>query len=509
MDDGQGFTIDDGDDPAPGQPKAPKPRRRDKCALLLSDCDLWRSQDGVPHASVPFARHREHMRVASRDFRTWLLTRFYMENGAGLSGQALAETVSLAEARAMTSGEVRKPWRRLALEDGAIWWDLGGGDPAGDRRAVRIDAEGWRVIDAAEVPVAFLRAADALAIPDPEPGAAAIGDLRTFVNVEDDDGLALLWAWLLCAARPFAEGGAYPILLVHGEQGSGKTGAARAMQALLDPSTLTGRALPREERDVFISAMNRHLFACDNVSSIGDGFSDALCRIATSGGFSARALHTDGDEVIFSVTRPLLLNGIPSTILGRPDLADRAINVELRPLRQRREDVELAADFARLRPGLLGLICDGLSSALRNVAATKIPDPPRMMDACTWAEAAAPGIGIEPGRIAAAWRANRNMADRAALEVDDVAQALVGMLAELEAEGRGGAWKGSPQELYRKLSDRAGDRITRSRLWPQNPSGLGNKLRRIAPGLRAVHGIEAAHGKGGGDSARWWSIRRL
>jgi hypothetical protein len=130
---------------------------------------------------------------------------------------------------------------------------------------------------------------------------------------------------------------------------------------------------------------------------------------------SARALHTEGDEVIFTVTRPLLLNGIPSTILGRPDLADRAVNVELRPLRQRGEDAELAADFARLRPGLLGLLCDGLTSALRNVATTKIPDPPRMMDACTWAKAAAPGLGIEPGRMAAAWRAHRNQADRAAL----------------------------------------------------------------------------------------------
>jgi hypothetical protein len=365
------------------------------------------------------------------------------------------------------------------------------------------------VVDAAEVPVAFLRAADALALPEPEPDGARAADLCTFVNVEDGDSLALLWAWLICAARPFAEGGAFPILLVHGQQGAGKSGAARALQALLDPSTLTGRALPREERDLFISAMNRHLLAFDNVSSLGDGFSDALCRIATSGGFSARALHTDSDEVIFTVTRPMLLNGIPATILGRNDLADRAISVELRPLRQRREDAELAADFARLRPGLMGLIADGLSRALRDVATTKILDSPRMMDACTWAEAAAPGLGLEPGRIAAAWRANRNQADRAALEVDDVAQAIVAMLAEHEAEGRCASWKGSPQELYRKLSDQAGERIARGRLWPQNPSGLGNKLTRIAPGLRSVHHIEAAHGKSGGDGSRWWSLRRV
>jgi hypothetical protein len=138
---------------------------------------------------------------------------------------------------------------------------------------------------------------------------------------------------------------------------------------LLDPSTLTGRALPREERDLYITASNRHLLSFDNVSDIGDAFADSLCRIATGGGFSARALHTDGEEVIFSVVRPLLLNGIPSTILGRPDLADRAISLELKPLRERREEAELAADFARFRPGLLGLLCDGLAAALRGTSA--------------------------------------------------------------------------------------------------------------------------------------------
>jgi hypothetical protein len=414
-------------------------------------------------------------------------------------------------------------WRRWAWHDGRIFLALGGGDPEGERRAVEIAADGWRVLAPEAVPegVAFLYASDALPLPEPERDAAKPGDLRTFVNVEDDDALALLWAWLVCAVRPFAEGGSYPMMLLHGEQGSGKSGAARALQALVDPSTLTGRALPREERDLFITASNRHLLAFDNLSSIGDSFADCLCRIATGGGFSARALHTDGEEVIFSVTRPLLANGIPSTLLARPDLADRALSIELMPLRERREEAALAADFALLRPGLLGLLCDGLSSALRNLATTKIPDPPRMMDAAVWAEAAAHGLGIEPGRIAAAWSANRGASDRAALEVNDVAQALVRLLDkvealdilgdEVEADARSGRryWKGTPQALYGRLSDLAGDRVTRGRLWPQTPAGMGTRLARLKPLMRRVLGIEAVNGKGGADGSRWWSVRRV
>jgi len=503
-----GFSIGEpeGDPPADGAPS--KRNRRDKLALLLSDTDLWRSPDGVAHASVPMGRHREHMRVASRDFRNFLTLAFYRAHGAGLSGTALGEAVSLAEARALASGDVQQPWRRFALHDGAIWVDLGGGDPEGERRAVCITREGWRVIAPADVAPCFLRAADALPLPAPEAAAAQAGDLAQFANV-DDDGQALIWGWLACAARPFAAGGSYPIALLHGEQGSGKSGASRALQSLLDPSTLTGRALPREERDLFISAANRHLLAFDNLSGLGDAFADCFCRISTGGGFSARALHTDADESIFTTVRPCLFNGIPSTILARPDLADRALSIELRPLAQRRAEAAIRDDFQRMQPGLLGLLFDGLAAALRNVDGMTLADPPRMIDACLWAEAAAPGLGIEPGVIATAWRANRRQADRAALEVDDVAQALVALLNEQrEKEGRDD-WRGSPSDLYGRLVSLVPERVSRSPIWPKNAAGLGTKIKRIAPGMRAVHRIEALTGKGGADGVRWCHVRRV
>jgi hypothetical protein len=518
--DGEGFTIGEPEDGAADE-KAPRPRRRDKLALLLADVDLWRSPEGVSFASVPMGERREHMRVAGRDFRTFILTTFYRREGAGLSGTALAETVALADARAQSSGDVRRPWRRVALEDGAIWIDLGGNDPAGERRAVRITRDGWQVVAPADVVPAFIRAPDALPLPEPEADAAKAEDLRAFVNVDSDDELALTWAYLVCALRPFAAGGAYPLAVVHGEQGSGKSAACRCIQALVDPSALTGRALPREERDLFVSASNRHFLAFDNLSRIGDDFADSLCRIATGGGFAARSLHTDADESTFMAVRPILLNGIPASLVGRPDLADRALSLELRRLEVRREEAELAEDFTKMRPGLLGLLCDGLAAALRNLAATKLSDGPRMLDACTWAEAAAEGLGIPHGRIVAAWQANRAAADRAAMEADEVARAVVALLRKhppLDASGgvdleqdetwELDRWKGPPATLFRRLSDCADERVTRNRnLWPQSVAGLSAKITRIAPALRSVCRVDALAGKGGADSRRWWFLR--
>ena len=54
----------------------------------------------------------------------------------------------------------------------------------------------------------------------------------------------------------------------------------------MDPNSAPLRALPREERDLFIAAMNAHLLAFDNVSHIPPWLADAFCRLATGGGFA-------------------------------------------------------------------------------------------------------------------------------------------------------------------------------------------------------------------------------
>jgi hypothetical protein len=61
----------------------------------------------------------------------------------------------------------------------------------------------------------------------------------------------LVVAWLLAALRPR---GPYPIIALSGEQGSAKSTFTRMLKALIDPNTSPLRALPREDRDMFITA---------------------------------------------------------------------------------------------------------------------------------------------------------------------------------------------------------------------------------------------------------------
>ena len=161
-------------------------------------------------------------------------------------------------------------------------------------------------------------------LPTPEKGGS-IDTLRHFLNVQDAQDFVLVVAWALAALR---DAGPYPVLVLSGEQGSAKSTFSTILRSLLDPRTAPLRALPREERDLFITATRSHVLAFDNVSGLPPWISDALCRIATGGGFAVRQLYTDQEEVLLDAARPVILNGIED-IVTRPDLADRAIFLTL------------------------------------------------------------------------------------------------------------------------------------------------------------------------------------
>ena len=59
-----------------------------------------------------------------------------------------------------------------------------------------------------------------------------------------------------------------------------------------------------------IAATNGWCLAFDNVSVIQAWLSDALCRLATGGGFATRGLYTDDEETIIDAQRPVVLNGV-------------------------------------------------------------------------------------------------------------------------------------------------------------------------------------------------------
>jgi hypothetical protein len=73
----------------------------------------------------------------------------------------------------------------------------------------------------------------------------------------------------------------------------------------------------------------------DNLTSLPEWLSNALCRLSTGGGMGTREMYSDDDEVLFDGQRPIVLNGIEE-IASRADLVDRTVILELKAIQKKK-----------------------------------------------------------------------------------------------------------------------------------------------------------------------------
>jgi len=396
----------------------------------------------------------------------------------------------LLEARAQFDAPERSVHVRVAEHDGHVFLDL-----ADDHwRAVEIGSDGWRVNGCP--PVRFRRPAGLLPLPLPQ-RRGALEQLASLLNLSSENDFVLVVAWLLGALRP---SGPYPLLVISGEQGSTKTVLSKMLRALVDPNAAPVRALPRDERELFIAANNGHVLAFDNISRLRPWLSDALCRLASGGGFAVRQLYTDQDEVLFDAARPVILNGIED-VVTRPDLADRSIFLTLPavPDRRRQSERELWRQFELARPRILGALFDLVARGLRTLPDVGVDRLPRMADFALWA-AACETFLQPPGTFGRAYEANRRAATEGIIDADPVAACVREIMANRST------WTGSASDLLRMGADLADHSISRGGPgWPNNPRALAGRLRRAQTFLRTL-GIEMTFGRAGRAGTRTITI---
>src|SRR6516164_8171737 len=381
--------------------------------------DVFHTASGVAFADLVIDCHRETWPIRSKRFRSWLRRCYYQETGTAPSGSAVASALDLLEARAQFDAPERAVNIRVAEHAGHLYLDL-----ADEHwRAVVIGPEGWRVIGCP--PVRFRRTPGMLPLPVPERGGS-IEPLRSYLNLSNRDDFVLVVAWLLAALRPR---GPYPLLAISGEQGSAKTVLSKLLRSLVDPNEAPVRTLPREERELMIAANNGHLLAFDNLSGLPPWLSDSLCRLASGGSFALRRLYTDDEEVLFKAARPIVFNGIED-IIGRADLADRAIFLMLAPIgeAQRRSETELWREFERARPAILGALLDAVAHGLRALASIQPDRLPRMADFTLWATECESALW-PISTFSHAYAANRKAAIEGIIDADPVAAFVQELMA--------------------------------------------------------------------------------
>ena len=224
-----------------------------------------------------------------------------------------------------------------------------------------------------------------------------------------------------------------------GRAGEREEHARALLRSLIDPNSAPLRSKPRNEEDLLIAATNGWLVALDNLSSISDDLSDALCRLSTGGGLGTRTLYTNADEMIFSATRAVILNGIED-LATRGDLVDRAVIIELPriPKRGRKSETAFWREFEAAAPRILGALLDVVVTALRDEPSVNLAEPPRMADFATWGAAAAPALGWTADQFLSAYEANRRQADDAPLQTSPLTKPLQNLHGRQEFLARDG-----------------------------------------------------------------------
>lgn len=372
-------------------------------------------------------------------------------------------------------------------------------DPTG--RAVVIRPDGWGLVDRS--PVLFQRTALSGNLPEPaavhEP--AAFRELRDLLNVTAD-AWPLVVGWLVAAYFPTIP---HPVLMLGGEQGTGKSTAAKLMINLIDPSPALLRSQPRDTEQWAISAAGSWVVCIDNVSYIASWWSDALCKAVTGDGWIRRKLYTDSDLAVLTFKRCVALTSIDAGAL-RGDLGDRLLLIDLERITEdrRRTEAELEAAYHAASPRLLAGLLSAVSRTLAVLPDVTLDTMPRMADFARVLAAldrACPEL--TEARALDLFMGQRERIAGDVVDADPVAAAVVKLIEQH------GDWSGTPQELLDALSPAMEAGTTRPpKGWPTSPQGIGSAMKRVTPALRTV-GIEVERGRDSGRQRnRRWTIRQ-
>lgn len=417
-------------------------------------CGFFKSNDGKTEFNF----------FISARFNNSLRMFIYEVSKVLLPDHKLKELVDQLSAYANIKGELIKPHIRKAFIDDILYIDLGNSE------MVKIDKEGYQIIENDFVP--FISPSGSLPLPKPKgTNIKSINKLKDLLGLDEESWLLIL-SYIISALHPT---GPYFVLMIEGQQGSGKSLLCDLLKQVLDPSKLLKYRPPKTLDDLMIIVSSSMIIVIDNVSYINAEMSDNLCGIATGTGVAKRQLYTDSDLVIIDVCRPIILNGIVS-IATRPDLLDRSIIVNLNPMspEKRKPERQLRHEFEEILPEVLGALYTIVSGALKHWGTIEPPKNLRMADCAEWIMAAEQAMGIEECKLINAIFEfqTENLVDR--IE-DNVLFTILKKICESED------WVGTVGKLYTLINNEDNRRLYSTYDLPGSPAQLSKDFTRLSP----------------------------
>ena len=435
-------------------------------SITTENAELFTDENKEPFASFEQDGHKEVWPINSKGFREWLSYKYYAEFGKAPRDASMKDSLNTLAGIATHEGDERAVYLRCAPnpDGGSYYIDL-----CNEKwQVVEVTSTGWRVVD--ESPVKFKRTNTMHPLPMPGQGGKLV-DLWKFANVSKENR-GLVIAWLLEAFRPETP---FPILELGGEQGSAKSSTQSRLRDFIDPSGVNLRAAPKTVEDVFVSAARNHLASYNNLSHLSAPIQDALCTLATGGGYGGRKLFTNDEESVWESKRPVVMNGI-SALVTAPDLLDRTIRTESPKLETYISESELQKDFDEKHAGIFGALLDLFVKSLAILPSVEIEKPPRMTDFAHFGEAIYQASGKQPGDFMQDYKKGREAAVMQSIESSPIASAVIELAQNSEFIGTVGDLL-NRLESYRPRGDTG---------WPKSAKGLSDLLKRYSPAMRIV-----------------------
>ncbi|MEP1340598.1 MAG: bifunctional DNA primase/polymerase [Ekhidna sp.] len=433
-----------------------KPERSKKQSVVTLEFlkeagyQLFRDQKGESFIKFkPVDKSANAYPVKSSATESWISYLYYSQTNDPLSVRSLKEVISTLDAEARFNSPEKEVYVRIGFHNDKIFIDRGSED--GSNNFIKITKSGWDVIG--DTDFLFWRPEGLAEFPIPKPGGS-IDDLRKILNFSDAN-YKLLIAYLINCYNPY---GPFMALIPQGGKGSGKSMVSSVLKRIIDPSVVERSMLPKNEHDLVIQATQQFLLSIDNVSNVPFNLSDNFCRILTGGAFVTRRYYTDNEARIFTLKRPIILNGI-GNFVNAADLLERSIQINLEPIPQgmRKTERQMDAQLKELLPGFLGALFDCISYGLDNVDKIEAPTNIRMADAAHFILACEPATGFKPGSMLSAINdaQHQMMTDR--IVNDSLFIQLCKVMSVLDNH----SFEGTVGELYERLQTKADFGVSR------------------------------------------------
>jgi energy-coupling factor transporter ATP-binding protein EcfA2 len=367
----------------------------------------------------------------------------------------------------------RAVYKRLAWDaaNQAIWLDLS----RDDGLCVQMTGTHWN-LERTDPPM-FLRGRTQRPLPEPvssEDGYAAL--CRLLPPMPNTDIKLLIGAMLgMMIPSNYTDSFSFPILVITGDPGAGKSTLAKLLKTLLDNEIATVSTRPSKIEDLWVQARYSHIQSFDNLRTVWDGLSDAMCALTTNAAQVKRSLYTDSSLNILRGHCAIILNGI-SPALAQQDLLDRAITITLSRFTAFSPNATRTDEDLGL---VLGYLCDLMVRALANFAATRLTGSVRLSLVAKIATAAEP-FGCETPFLDLLI-GNQHDALIATREHDPVVDAIYDLMGTLPD------WRGTYKELLAVLALKVDLSTTSSPEWPRTAKKLSMFIREHTRLIRELH----------------------